>query len=277
MVLMKHKSRTLALRAVKVAAATVDHLSPRRRGAVFLIYHRVGRGAELESELSPAAFEEQMSYLADTGRAVSIDDALAALESTDVPEQDPVVVTFDDGTADFAEHAVPTLERYQVPAILYLATDFIEQQRPFPNDGAPVTWPSLRDALSTELVSIGSHTHTHAVLDRASGALADDELDRSIGLIHDRLGIDAKHFAYPKGVAGSPSADAAVRKRFRSAALGVIAPNPYGATDRYLLARTPVQASDGMRWFARKADGGMSFEGTLRRALNARRYAGTTT
>lgn len=277
MVAMKTKIRAWALRAVKVTAAGVDRLSPPRRGVVFLIYHRVGRASDLESELSVSAFDEQMTYLAATGRAVAIDDALTVLEASTPPKQDPVVVTFDDGTADFVEQAVPTLERHQVPAILYLATDYVESQRSFPNDGTPVTWPALRDAMSTGLISVGSHTHTHAVLDQASGADADDELDRSIGLIRDRLGVDAQHFAYPKGVSGSPSAEAAVRARFRSAALGVTRPNPYGRTDVYRLARSPIQASDRMRWFERKADGGMALEGTLRRLLNARRYAGATT
>ncbi|MGH9013479.1 MAG: hypothetical protein ACRDZ1_06035, partial [Acidimicrobiia bacterium] len=69
----------------------------------------------------------------------------------------------------------------------------------------------------------------------------------------------------------------AVRRRFRSAALGAVGANPYGRTDPYRLARSPIQRADGMRWFARKVDGGMSLEGTLRRALNRRRYSGAIT
>jgi hypothetical protein len=32
-----------------------------------------------------------------------------------------------------------------------------------------------------------------------------------------------------------------------------------------------------MRWFTHKLHGGLALEGTMRRALNHRRYAGTTT
>jgi hypothetical protein len=47
--------------------------------------------------------------------------------------------------------------------------------------------------------------------------------------------------------------------------------------DPWRLARSPVQTSDGMRWFTRKVRGGMRFEDTLRTTLNRRRYAGATT
>jgi hypothetical protein len=61
-------------------------------------------------------------------------------------------------------------------------------------------------------------------------------------------------------VAGSSPADAAVRARYRSAALAGTRPNPYGTTDPHRLARAPIQTSDGMRFFAAKVDGGMGVE-----------------
>ena len=69
---------------------------------------------------------------------------------------------------------------------------------PFPSSGRPVSWSALRDACSTGLVDIGSHTHTHRLLDRTPPGAAADELDRSIGLIGERLGRVAHDFAYPK-------------------------------------------------------------------------------
>ena len=78
-------------------------------------------------------------------------------------------------------------------------------------------------------------------------------------------------------MAGSPAADAAVRARFASAALSGSRPNVAGRTDPWRLARSPVQTSDGTRFFARKLAGGMAFEETARQRLNRRRYAGATT
>jgi peptidoglycan/xylan/chitin deacetylase (PgdA/CDA1 family) len=131
--------------------------------------------------------------------------------------------------------------------------------------------------LATGLVTIGSHTHTHALLDRLPVPLVADELDRSIELIGDRLGVRAEHFAYPKALPGSPGADAAVRQRFATAALARTRPNAYDQFDLHRLWRSPVQRSDGMRWFEQKAAGGMWAEDSLRRLVNRRRYARAVT
>ena len=271
---MRQDARALALQAVKWSAASADRIVPPPRGVVLLQYHRVGRRVPVEIDLPPARFEEQMALIADERRATTLDRALDLLGSTAVPESDPVVVTFDDGTADFADCAVPVLVGHRIPVVLYLATAYIENQWEFPNGGPPLSWSALRDLVATGLVTVGSHTHTHALLDRADHSVAAEELDESIMLIGDRLGLEPRHFAYPKGVAGSPVAAAAVRRRFASAALADVGVNRYGRTDRHRLARSPIQDSDGMRWFSRKLHGGLALEGTVRRALNHRRYAG---
>jgi peptidoglycan/xylan/chitin deacetylase (PgdA/CDA1 family) len=278
-------SRTLALRTLKAVAAWGDRVRAPGRGVVVLIYHRVGGGSGTEIDLAPELFDEQMAWLAASGRAASLDEALGRLgvaaadpaSASASAEPDPVVVTFDDGTADLADVALPILARHGVPATVYLATDFVDRQRPFPADGTPLSWASVRDMAASGLVTIGSHTHTHALVDRLTPAEATAELDRSIELIGEHAGPRADHFAYPKAVAPPPPVEAVVRDRFRSAALGGGRPNPYGATDPHRLARSAIQVSDGMGWFVRKAQGGMAVEDTFRRTLNRLRYADATT
>jgi len=247
-------------RILKTSAAAADRIRPPRPGVVVLLYHRVGATSGLQVDLPTSLFDAQMEELVATRRVIDLDDALDRLSDpppTDPgdrrPDAWPVVVTFDDGTADFVDVALPILVRHRVPAVLYVATDFIERGRSFPNDGAPASWTALSDARSTGLVTIGSHTHTHALMDRVPAAAAADELDRSRALIAERLGVETAHFAYPKAVAGSVEAEAAVRERFRSAAIAGTRPNPYGQTDPYRLTRSPIQVADGMRWFRRKS------------------------
>jgi peptidoglycan/xylan/chitin deacetylase (PgdA/CDA1 family) len=262
--------------AFKSTAHVWDRLRPPPRGVVVLIYHRVGARSGLDVDLPTAQFDAQMQALAATGRVRSLDDALDALSAPTPPAADPVVITFDDGTADFAELAVPILARHGLPATLYVATDFIERGVPFPNDGTPLSWDALRDTQSTGLVTVGSHTHHHALLDRLPPAEITTELARADDLIAERLGAPPTHFAYPKAVAGSSAADAAVRGRYRSAALAGTRPNRYGATDAHRLARSPIQRSDGERWFDAKVAGGMGLEDRLRDLLNRWRYRGAT-
>ena len=261
---------------VKTAAAAVDIVRRVPPGLVVLIYHRVGARTPVEVDLPLTMFAEQMSFLASRTNVVTLTDGLERVQSS--TSGDPLVaLTFDDGTADFVELALPVLVRHALPATIYVATRFVEDQSTFPDDGRPISWSGLRDAVATGVVDIGSHTHTHALLDRIAATEIDDELDRSIELIGERVGVQARHFAYPKAVEGSPAARSAVRSRFVSAAVAGTRSNAYGATDPYRIARSPIQASDDGRWFEKKVGGGMALEDGLRRVLNRRRYADTTT
>ncbi len=264
--------KEFARRSVKVVASEVDRVRPRPPGVVILLYHRVGSGSHLDVDLDPAVFDEQMARVRASGRVVSLADALERLTANDTAMEPAIAVTFDDGTADFADAAMPILARHQIPVTLYIATDFIEQQRSFPDDGKPLSWAALADVHATGLVNVGSHTHRHRLLDRLRDDEVVDELDTSISLTRERLGVEPLDFAYPKAVAPSSGAAQAVNARFRSAALAGTHNNPYGSTDVHRLARSPIQTSDGMRWFEHKLAGGMAFEDTLRRSLNQVRY-----
>lgn len=262
--------------SVKRASVVADRIRPPAPGLVILLYHRVGRRSLSRVDLPAWLFEEQMARLADRFRVLPLDEAIDTVESgNDEPYR--VAVTFDDGTADFAEVAAPILERHAIPATLYVATSFVEDQRQFPQDGIPATWTSLRDVTATGLVTIGSHTHTHLLLDRAQPREAAEDLDRSIDLIGDRLGLVPRHFAYPKALLGSPSVQIEVRTRFLSAAVAGTRPNPFGRSDKYCLSRSPIQIEDGLHFFAIKATGGMRLEDDVRQFLNRHRFAGLTT
>jgi peptidoglycan/xylan/chitin deacetylase (PgdA/CDA1 family) len=271
-------SRSIIGRAVKVTAATVDRVRPPAAGVVVLLYHRVGRRSSSEVDLDAAIFDEQMAFLAASTDVVRLGDALAGMSAAariSSPNGRPtVVVTFDDGTDDFVDVAVPILDRHQIPATMYLATSFVDEGVAFPDGGRPASWHGLADACSTRVVDIGSHTHRHRLLDRLPTAELDDELDRSIELIRDMLGVSAQDFAYPKAVFGSTDADAAIRRRFRSAAVAGTRANVPGRTDVYRLARSPIQVGDAMTYFRHKAAGGMGLEDTMRQAANRLRYAG---
>jgi peptidoglycan/xylan/chitin deacetylase (PgdA/CDA1 family) len=257
---------------------------PAPSGTVVLIYHRVGQRSALDVDLATSEFDRQIAWLAKNRRTVRLEQSLEALQAKAGPVRDraradrtSVVVTFDDGTADFVDTALPILVEHRVAVTLYLATAFVEEQRAFPDDGRPLSWAALRDACATGLVDVGSHTHTHAVLDRLPAERVVDELDRSKQLIEDRLGRPCWDFAYPKALPPSPAAAGAVRDRFRSAALAGTRPNRPGRTDLYRLARSPIQRSDGVRYFEKKVAGRMAFEDSLRALANRWRYRDVTT
>ena len=131
-------------RAVKGAAVAADAVRRPPEGVVVLIYHRVGGGSSSEVDLPADRFGQQLAWLVERGRPIALADAVEVIAGrAPAPATGdggpPVVVTFDDGTADFTDVAVPLLVRHGVPATLYAATEFIDEGRPFPGDAPPAS------------------------------------------------------------------------------------------------------------------------------------------
>lgn len=112
-----------------------------------LAYHRIadpdGDDPCLDPTLrsaSPEQFAQQMTFLASRYRVLSLEDVLCALaRDADLPPRS-VLVTFDDGYRDFADEAWPVLERLQLPAVLFVATGYLD------GDGRRYWWDRLWSA-----------------------------------------------------------------------------------------------------------------------------------
>jgi peptidoglycan/xylan/chitin deacetylase (PgdA/CDA1 family) len=96
------------------------------------MYHRVAvaRHDPWGLAVDPERFEEQIAYVKQHRTPVSMDELVDRLRSKTLPA-DAVAVTFDDGYRDNLVNAKPVLARHGVPATLFLATGFINQNVPF--------------------------------------------------------------------------------------------------------------------------------------------------
>jgi len=85
-----------------------------------LCYHRVGtQGVPLFSRLEPSAFAAQMRYVKKHYRVVPLGQLCDELQDgRRVPPT--LAITFDDGYRDLYTHAFPVLQKYQIPATIYL-------------------------------------------------------------------------------------------------------------------------------------------------------------
>ncbi len=214
-----------------------------------------------EIDIPTARFDDQLDALEADGEVVSLDAATA----------DPiggVVLTFDDGFRDFHEVVLPRLVERRLAAVLYVATGFVDVGDPRSDVGPEeaLTWTMLQEAVSTGLVTVGSHTHAHVDLARATERQAEDEMRRSAELLEERLGRACDHFAYPWGKA-SPSAERVARRRFVTAALDAWRTNRAGRIDPHRLGRAPVLRGDTGAFFRAKARGQLDAERLAYRAL----------
>jgi peptidoglycan/xylan/chitin deacetylase (PgdA/CDA1 family) len=102
--------------------------------SAILMYHRIADPAG-ESDpwglcVSPARFAEQLAVLRECGTPITLSALVRDHERGDVP-RGGVVVTFDDGYADNLHTAKPLLERYDVPATVFVTTGHIAKDGEF--------------------------------------------------------------------------------------------------------------------------------------------------
>lgn len=166
--------RRAALAAVRGKAFTwlvtaLEQVGRPRAGVLpVLTYHRVdvlGRSPLLYPGLisaEPAAFDEQMRFLATHWRPLSLAELLAVRRGEAELPLRSVLVTFDDAYGDFAAVAWPILKRYGIPVTLFVPTAYPgDRKRMFWWDRlyaalattsrrAPVASPAGSMALATE-------------------------------------------------------------------------------------------------------------------------------
>ena len=99
------------------------------RGAI-LMYHRVLPTELLKEDLNvgmavtTTEFEKQIKTLKSKYRIVSIDEFNKNIKKK--KNDFTVVITFDDGYKDNLIHALPILEKYKIPATIYITTRFLD-------------------------------------------------------------------------------------------------------------------------------------------------------
>lgn len=110
----------------------ISYLLPRVQGTYnqqrlsILIYHRVLAEPDYmrPHEPSVAEFDWQMALLRRYFFPLSLHQALQHLDQGTLPAN-AVCVTFDDGYADNATQALPILQKWQIPATVFVATGFL--------------------------------------------------------------------------------------------------------------------------------------------------------
>lgn len=85
-----------------------------------LCYHRVGTdGVPVFSRLLPSVFDRQMRYLKEHYRLVPLSQLCRELQNGCVVPP-TLAITFDDGYRDLYTYAFPVLQKYSIPATIYL-------------------------------------------------------------------------------------------------------------------------------------------------------------
>ncbi|MFV1982139.1 MAG: polysaccharide deacetylase family protein [Thiohalomonadales bacterium] len=179
-----------------------------RPGIRVLMYHRVTDSLTYDQlTVSPSIFEKQMRYLSNNFNVISLDVAVNSLLS-DSSNSNSVVITFDDGYLDNLENALPVLNKYNLPATIFVTTEFCDQTKSHSRykteqNRLHLDWDEVRALNECGNILIGSHTVTHPYLSRINNVMAEKEIKKSKEIIEENLNLTINHFCYPSGDYGN--------------------------------------------------------------------------
>lgn len=215
-----------------------------------LMYHYLGepRATDMAALwVKPAEFERQMRWLALGGyRTVTLHELLGALRHGRPLPGRPVVITFDDGHASFADSAAPVLARFGFTATMFVITGKI---------GAP----NFLDAdairrLAGAGMQFESHTVSHPVLTEIGDEEARREIVDSKAALEQVLGAPVRFFAYRGGHYNDTVKQLVEAAGYEGAVSTRPGLNGQGA-DPFALYRMRVRRGDGLLNFSRALSG----------------------
>ena len=122
---------------IKQGIATLQQAARRLRdrfrpAPLILLYHRV---ADLPSDpqllsVTPEHFKEHLEILGNNAHPMALGEMVRALRDNKLPYR-AVAVTLDDGYADNLLNGKPLLERYDIPATVYVTSGYLDANREF--------------------------------------------------------------------------------------------------------------------------------------------------
>lgn len=173
-----------------------------------LLYHSIAEVVAPQFQkwaLSPQLLAAHLDYLQSAGYTPLTVSQLTQIMTDDtsyIPVR-PIVLTFDDGLADFYTGALPLLVQHEFVATLYTPTGYIggvsEWLAPYGEGARPMmSWTQIAK-LPMVGIEIGAHTHSHRPLDTLPISEARYEIVRSKTILEQKLGRRVTTFAYPQG------------------------------------------------------------------------------
>ena len=231
---------------------------PGKKKVPVLMYHSISDVANRrfrQFTVSPTLFAEQMGYLHQHAYTpITVTQLVRALFRGEIalPER-PVVLTFDDGFADFFTEVLPLLKQYGFVATLYISTAFVNGTSSWlkyegERTRRMLTWDQLSE-ISASGIECGAHSHSHRQLDTLSCLIAQEEIVLSKRLLERHLKQEILSFAYPYGY-HSATIRRQVREAGFSSACAVKHAMSSETTDSFALARLMVRADTNADAFA---------------------------
>jgi peptidoglycan/xylan/chitin deacetylase (PgdA/CDA1 family) len=181
---------------------TLDYIGRLGRWSIpVLIYHSINDQGGL-CAITPSLLRQHFQYLAEHSYVgLKCSELMTSLGSQD--ETPAVVLTFDDGYANFADVVLPLLREFGFSATVFPVVNKIGGVSDWGRlKGVPIRglmgWSELR-AAAQQGIEIGSHGLEHQYLPECSEAELEREIKESKSRLEQGIGQEVSTFCYPYG------------------------------------------------------------------------------
>ena len=191
-----------------------------------LMYHHISPSGGPYC-VHPERFRQQLAFLRDAGITPLTGPQFVAFARGEYqPDGRAVLLTFDDGWLDNWVHALPILEEYEIPCVLFVISSWPGAGQPRERsslshwsspsheqamacagdqekrDEVIMRWSELIAAQDTGLVDLQCHSHSHGQWWNNSGDPAEEfamDLERSVEELASRTGQAPVQYCWPRG------------------------------------------------------------------------------
>lgn len=167
-----------------------------------LMYHYIGTPAEAAKEgnfVTRQSFERQLAFLKKFNYHVLTMEEYGQIKSGKMKSQGrEVLITFDDGHYSFQKDAVPLLQKYEFPAVMFLISDSVKQGRSKGYEDS-LNLDEILKLAKIPGIDFQGHTKTHWHLREMTPAELHVELVESKKDLEAMLGTPVDYLAYPFG------------------------------------------------------------------------------
>lgn len=232
---------TVAIIVVIAAVVTTVVIVKTAYVVPVLMYHAINNRDKITKlSVSPESFARQMKFLREHNyNVVSLDKIIPYVNKSKKPPAKTVAITIDDGFMNNYKYAYPALKQYRIPATIFVRVKRI---------GRPgyLGWKELKEMTASGLVTIGSHTMSHAWLPALDDKQLEYEVAGSKRMLEEHLGRRVNLMCYPIGAFNKKVQDA-VRKAGYILAVGTNPGRAYPSNDIYAIKRIKIsRTSDSL-------------------------------
>ena len=177
--------------SISKSFGTVSNNLNTKAGVISLMYHRFNENKYPSTNIKNEIFLQHLEEINKLGIEFISFNKFEKLIKKNI-EKNYILLTIDDAFTSFYLNAWPILKNKKIPFILFVSTREIGKH-------GYMTWEQIKEIQTSNLGTIGNHSHSHEYLiDWEEDEIVSD-LKTSINIFTKELGYSPKIFSYPFG------------------------------------------------------------------------------